>query len=185
MSTPDLGVSLRAIEAKTAVLWDRVSSFTRKYQPGEFPSCLISFADDLTTCTESSPQTLQALMQEFNGLSSILESLTALLPTADPQALVRVQDVQKARRAGVIYSMLCAAVIRLNGPLASSGNDGAKRKRLAMARVILETVLAMRSRGPGYLNPIIGVSIISFCHYDSHNDTSPDRLDRGFASRIR
>ncbi|KAF8873966.1 hypothetical protein CPB84DRAFT_1798041 [Gymnopilus junonius] len=139
VATPDLGVSLSAIEAKTAVLWERVATFTRKYQP------------------DSSPETMQTLLQEFNNLTSVLESVLRHLPSPDPQALVRVQDVQKARRAGVVYSMLCAAIIRLNVPLASTGsNAAAKRKMLATARTILEIVLALRSRGPAYLDPIIG-----------------------------
>ncbi|KDR66495.1 hypothetical protein GALMADRAFT_259315, partial [Galerina marginata CBS 339.88] len=114
--TPDVGISFRAIEAKAAVVLERVAVFTRKCS------------------ANTSPQSMQPLVQEFTSLSAMLDNLMGLLPSSDPQALGRIQNVEKARRLGIVYSVLCAATIRLHASL------------------------ALRGRGGACLNPIIGIS---------------------------
>ncbi|KDR66507.1 hypothetical protein GALMADRAFT_80849 [Galerina marginata CBS 339.88] len=161
--TPDVGISFRAIEAKAAVVLERVAVFTRKCS------------------ANTSPQSMQPLVQEFTSLSAMLDSLMGLLPSSDPQALGRIQNVEKARRLGIVYSVLCAATIRLHGPFAFAGrSESSKRKRLGMARTILELALALRGRGGAYLNPIIGVSA-QYVHYIARVDTAS--VDRLFGSR--
>ncbi|KAH9474359.1 hypothetical protein JR316_0012817 [Psilocybe cubensis] len=139
ITTPDLGISLRAIESKTAILWERVAVFTRKCN------------------ARTSQQSLQPLVEEFTGLSNLLDSVLGLLPSLDPQSIGRIQSVEMARRYGVVYSILCSAFIRLHAPFAFSGrSESSLRKRLSMARTILELAIGLRGRGVGYLNPIIG-----------------------------
>ncbi|KAF4612992.1 hypothetical protein D9613_010762 [Agrocybe pediades] len=137
--TPDLGISLRAIEAKAAILWERVALFNRK-------------------CSASTSQnSMQPLIQEFSNLSGLLDSLVSLLPSRDPQTLGRMQFADKARRIGITFSMLCAAGIRLHAPFAHGGrSESSKRKRLLMARTMLEIAIAIRARGSAFLNPLIG-----------------------------
>lgn len=160
VATPDLGLSLRAIESKTAVLWERVAVFTRKCSAS--PS--FNFRSPSSRETQllyigTSQQALQPLIQEFTGLSGLLDGVLGLLPSLEPQSIGRIQSVEMARRYGVVYSILCAAVIRLHAPFAFAGrSESSMRKRLSMARTILDLAIGLRGRGSGYLNPIIGVS---------------------------
>ncbi|KIM36232.1 hypothetical protein M413DRAFT_449285 [Hebeloma cylindrosporum] len=165
--TPDLGVSSRAIETKAAILWERVNIFARNcgassfFVPFAWPSnpsncCLQSHLADNTLQQDLSP-----FLQEFTNLSALLDAVIGRLPSLDPQAIVRIQNAEQARRFSVAYTILNAAAIRLHAPFALSGrSETSKNKRITAARTVLLMIVAVRSRGDGYLNPIVGTAWI-------------------------
>lgn len=103
-------------------------------------------------------QDLTPFLQEFTNLSALLDAVVGSLPSLDPQAIVRVQNPELARRLCVAYTILNAAIMRLHAPFAFSGrSETSHHKRLTAARSVLHIILAVRGRGPGYLNPIVGV----------------------------
>ncbi|KAF8965744.1 hypothetical protein BDZ97DRAFT_1658530 [Flammula alnicola] len=152
--TPDLGLSTWAIEAKAAVLWERIAVFARK-------------------CSGNNAQlTLPPLVQEFTSLSALLETVIATLPSTDPHAIMRVQDLEKARRLVVGYTILSLATITLHGPFAFSGrSESSRRKRISSARVVLELVIGLRTRGNGYVNPIVGASIFFVLGFNARENS--------------
>lgn len=164
MPTPDIGVSSRAIETKAAILLERVNGFARNCGTSSFfvpftwttnvsNCCLQSHLADNTV-----QQDLTPFLQEFTNLSTLLDAVVGSLPSLDPQAIVRVQNPEQARRLCVAYTILNAATMRLHAPFAFSGrSETSKHKRLTAARTVLHTIVAVRGRGPGYLNPIVGV----------------------------
>ena len=174
MPTPDRGVSSRAIETKAAILWERVNGFARNCGASSFFAPFTWTANVSNCCLQSHPtdntlqQDLTPFLQEFTNLSALLDAVVGSLPSLDPQAIVRVQNPEHARRLCVAYTILNAATVRLHTPFAFSGrSETSKHKRLTAARTVLHTIVAMRSRGAGYLNPIIGVSdrclLCKFC----------------------
>jgi len=162
--TPDLGLSSRAIETKAAILWERVYIFARNCGASLFFVPFTSPASVSNCCLQSHhadntlQQDLTPFLQEFTNLSALLDALVGALPSLDPQSIIRAQNGDQARRLSLAYTILNAATMRLHAPLALSGrSETSKHKRLTAARTVLHTVVAMRSRGAGYLNPIIGV----------------------------
>jgi len=101
---------------------------------------------------------MSPLFQEFTNLSALLDVVIGSLPFTDPQAIVRMTNAEQARRLCVAYTVLSVATIRLHTPFAFSGrSESSTRKRITSARTVLEIIVAVRGRGTGYLNPIIGV----------------------------
>ena len=101
---------------------------------------------------------MRALLQEFTNLSTLLDVVIGSLPSMDPQVMVRIQNAEQVWRLCVTYTILSVATIGLNSPFAFSGrSDSSTRKWIASARTVLEIIIAVRSRGTGYLNPIVGV----------------------------
>ncbi|KAF9483268.1 hypothetical protein BDN70DRAFT_873958 [Pholiota conissans] len=142
--SPDLGLSTWAFESKAAILWDRANVFVRK--------CSGSAVAQLT---------LPPLIQEFTNLSALIDNVVATLPSTDPQEIVRVEDPAQARRLAIGLTILKMATIVLHGPFAFAGrSESSRQTRTRAARSILRTAIALRSRGTGYLSPIIGTAWI-------------------------
>ncbi|CAA7263447.1 unnamed protein product [Cyclocybe aegerita] len=151
--TPDAGVSSRALEAKAAILWERVADFCKKHNLN----------------AQTNPQSIQSALQEFTSLSNILDAQTAAMPPATAASLhpTRLPSIERARRLVVAHSMLDAAAIRLHAPFAADGrSESSRRKRVGAARSVLEGTLALRGRlaqaghPAGWIDPIIGTAWI-------------------------
>ncbi|KAF8184682.1 hypothetical protein BJ912DRAFT_974338 [Pholiota molesta] len=87
--------------------------------------------------------TLPPLIQEFTALSALID------------------NPGQARRLAVGFTILKMATIVLHGPFAFAGrSESSRQTRIGSARTILEIAIALRGRGTGYLNPIIGTAWI-------------------------
>ncbi|KAF9523180.1 hypothetical protein CPB83DRAFT_898999 [Crepidotus variabilis] len=148
--TPDTGVSTRALEAKAFVLWERVTSFVKKY------SSALSRPDQ---------QNIGPILQEFTTLANLLDAQIACLPpiTSSPST-ARLPPTERTRRVLVTHSILGAAMIRLHTPFAAGGrSESSRRKKIDGAKEILGNLLSVRphrSNPPlaqvGWLNPVVG-----------------------------
>jgi hypothetical protein len=168
--TPDLGLSTWAFESKAAILWDRANVFARKCGGSPFFAFTGSYSSSSNLQSHfvvpdaGAQLTLPPLIQEFTALSALIDNVTATLPSTDPQEIVRVENPEQARRLAVGFTILKMATIVLHGPFAFAGrSESSRQTRIGSARTILEIAIALRGRGTGYLNPIIGVSVAQSC----------------------
>lgn len=98
------------------------------------------------------------VFQEFTAIDTVIDRLKASIPP--PEQIPRF-DPEKARRLAVGYSIINVAIIRLHRPF-SAQSDTSRRKRLAAAQVILNIIAYLKPGQPSHINPIMGVSYISF-----------------------
>lgn len=153
VATPDLGLSSRAVEAKAAVLMERVTKFTSTAS-GESDYSRALLSDKLMDTRSANPN-VSEVFQEFSGLDALIDQFKATIPP--PESLGQVQNPEKARRLALGYTLLSDVTLRLHAPFVHR-SETSRRKRLAAAQIILDIVISLRKRQLVYLNPLIGVS---------------------------
>lgn len=162
--TLDIGLSSWAFESKAAILFYKASIFERKCIGSPFFAYAKAFPplSNVQPCfyfTDPAQLGLPPLIQEFTSLTALVENVLGQLPSPGPQMVAHMQSAEKARRLTVGYTLLKMATITLHAPFAGAGrSENSRQTRVSAAREILEIVIALRRRGTGYLNPIVGVS---------------------------
>ncbi|PPQ73276.1 hypothetical protein CVT24_009931 [Panaeolus cyanescens] len=134
VATPDLGLSSRAVEAKAAVLMERVTKFISTSSANTNPS---------------------QVFQEFSALDGLIDQLKASIPP--PNSLSQVQNPEQARRLALGYTLLSDVTLRLHAPFVQS-SETSRRKRLSAAQMILDIVISLRKRQLVHINPLIGTA---------------------------
>ncbi|KIM38920.1 hypothetical protein M413DRAFT_29841 [Hebeloma cylindrosporum] len=137
VKTDDSGISSRAIEAKAAILWERINFSAR-------------------TCSANA----ELFSKRFSHLKALLDDVFGSLPSRDPQTIMRIQPAEQALRWSFANTILNTAAIQLHAPFALADDPNSKKEQITAARAILNMVIAMRGSGREvpHLNPIIGIA---------------------------
>ncbi|TFK35228.1 hypothetical protein BDQ12DRAFT_655730 [Crucibulum laeve] len=134
--TADVGMSSKAILAKSALLWERVSDLARSWYPGMSQHHFASFSS------------------AFAAVDSVIDRLKSSLPPLS-QVMRTVNNPETLRTLAVAYSMINGSILRLHNILAQ-GSESSTRKRMSAAQGVVDVVTSIQSRSLVHLNPIIG-----------------------------
>ncbi|KAF7366014.1 Fungal-trans domain-containing protein [Mycena venus] len=151
------GVSVAALHAKAAILFEQASRLAAQYRPN-LP-----------------PDQSNAFYISFNAIDTLIEAFKI--------SLLAVHVQEQGRKMWVMYALVQVATIQLYNPFVDIDNEvGPSRLRvLDAARAIVDNLAQVRLNEFGYVDPIMGTLLMATCQVfvaelgRSRRHRAPDR----------